>query len=251
MVAEQPLIGITCRRRPGKTDYYLPADYSQAVYAGGGLPVMLPLIDASGYLEPLLGRLDGVLFSGSATDVAPELYGAKREPWLGPVDPLRDAVDSLLARQAVDLGMPVLAICYGFQMLNVVLGGSLVQDLRTTCPDGLLHERRDAGDPPALHPVNLLKGSLLADLAGTSQIDVNSSHHQAIDRLAADLCPTATAPDGTIEAAEHRGTLPLLAVQWHPEKSFAEDAVSRRLFEYFISQCRMFRTGRSRRMAKR
>jgi len=242
-VKAPPLIGITTRREPGKTGpSYLSLDYSIAVYESGGLPVTIPLLDPPLYLEQLAGRLDGIIFSGSASDVAPERYGQTPQPGLGPVDSLRDAVDATLARRAIGTGTPVFGICYGFQMLNVVLGGTLIQDLASG-PGGLRHERSPGATSHQVHPVSLEPDSILGRLAGRESVEVVSSHHQAVGRLADALRETARSPDGVIEAAEH-ASLPLIAVQWHPERNFTADLFSRRLFEHFVDVCREYAGGR-------
>ncbi len=235
----RPFIGITTRHEAGKAEFYLQRHYPEAVYAAGGMPVLIPLIDSPLYLDQLLERLDGLIFSGSKTDVDPQLYGQRPAPGLGPVNQLRDGVDMRLAREAMQREMPVFAICYGFQMLNVALGGSLIQDLPSLRPSAIKHGRLDPSDELPTHSVILASGSLLENLAGASLVEVNSSHHQAIDKLSPALRPVATARDGIIEAALHPEK-PVLAVQWHPEKSFEEDQFSRRLFEHFVKLCREF-----------
>lgn len=249
MGQDRPLIGITTRQEPDKVDFYLARDYSEAVYAAGGLPFLIPLIGSPEYLDLALQKLHGIIFSGSATDVDPKRYGQPPAPELGPVNPLRDQVDLHLAGEALRLGMPLFGICYGFQMLNVRLGGSLIQDLPSQLPGDIRHERKSGG-PPLRHKVRLIPDSLFARLAGGTEVEVNSSHHQAIDRLASDLKSMATSPDGIIEAAVHCSGKPLLAVQWHPEKNYQQDAFSRRLFEHFVQWCLEFAVAKGAESAK-
>lgn len=246
MDAYRPLVGITTRQEPGKVEFYLPRHYPEAIHAAGGLPLLIPLIDSPEYLRRLMERLDGIIFSGSGTDVDPRHYGQDAAAHLGPVNPLRDAVDMCLAGEALQGRMPVFAICYGFQMLNVRLGGSLVQDIPSLHPGAVRHKRSAADDPMAKHPVDLAPGSLLEKLAGGARVEVNSSHHQAIDRLASELAAAATSPDGLVEAALDRSGRPVLAVQWHPERSFFEDPFSRRMFACFIDWCRDFHARKGR-----
>ncbi|MBI4455516.1 MAG: gamma-glutamyl-gamma-aminobutyrate hydrolase family protein [Acidobacteria bacterium] len=246
MDAYHPLIGITSRYEPGKTEFCLSRYYPEAVYDAGGIPLLIPLIDTPEYLDQTLRKLDGILFPGSATDVDPKFYGRRPAPQLGPVDPLRDSVDMYLAREALRMDVPILAVCYGFQMLNVHMGGSLVQDLPSLRPSKVVHERQNPSEPVPKHKVDLVRGSLFEALAGRTRVDVNSSHHQAIERLAADLMPVATSSDGIIEAAVHRFGGPVLAVQWHPEKSFKEDEFSRRLLVHFVKQCKEFSSRKKR-----
>jgi putative glutamine amidotransferase len=236
---KSPLIGITTRREPDREgSSYLSLDYSIAVYESGGLPVTIPLMDPPHYLNQLALRLDGIIFSGSASDVAPERYGQSPQPGLGPVDTLRDAVDTTLAREAMGAGMPVFGICYGFQMLNVLLGGTLIQDLASR-PGGPPHQRLPGATAHLVHPVSLEPDSILGRLAGRESVEVVSSHHQAVGRLADRLRVTALSPDGVIEAAEHT-SIPLIAVQWHPERNLTSDVFSRRIFEHFVAACREY-----------
>ena len=238
-----PLIGITARHKTGKVKFFVPRHYSEAIYAAGGLPVLIPLIDSPDYLDQILQKLDGILFCGSENDVEPRHYGQDPLPGLGPVDPLQDSVDLYLAGGALQSRMPVLAVCYGFQMLNVKMGGTLVQDLPSMRSASVEH--RGLGDAVSQHSVSLAAGTILETLAQATEVQVNSSHHQAVDRLAADLAPVATAPDGVIEAAVHRKGYPVLGVQWHPEKNFKEDALSLRLFVHFVTECESFRTAKN------
>ncbi|HEY2931920.1 MAG TPA: gamma-glutamyl-gamma-aminobutyrate hydrolase family protein [Acidobacteriota bacterium] len=236
----RPLIGITTRHEPGRIDFYLQRHYPEAVYQAGGLPLLIPLIEDPAYLNSVMRSLDGMIFSGSRTDVDPERYGQQPAQGLGIVNPLRDSVDMHLAREAMQMDMPVFGICYGFQMLNVALGGSLIQDLPQR-PGGIRHNREDSSQPIPQHAVALSPGTVLEKLAGDHTAQVNSTHHQAVDRLAEDLTLAALSPDGVIEAAVHRSGRPMIAVQWHPERSFSEDQFSKRLFEHFVALCREFR----------
>jgi putative glutamine amidotransferase len=232
----RPLIGITTRQEPGKSDFYLPRYYAEAIYEAGGTPFLIPLLDAHAYMDHVLKCVDGIVFSGSATDIDPRLYGEMAVPELGAVNPLRDAVDMYLAEAAIRADLPIFGICYGCQMLNVLLGGSLVQDLPSQRPGNVKHAPQEGESLPR-HSVSLAPGSLFAKLAGSLEVEVNSSHHQAIGRLAAGLAPVAKSRDGIIEAAVAISGKPLLAVQWHPEKSYSKDPFSRRLFEHFIRVC--------------
>lgn len=226
----KPLIGITCRlaQRPGGDWFYLQRDYSEAVFAAGGIPVMIPLIASADYAGALVEQLDAVVLSGSASDVDPGLYGAGPHPKLGPVHKERDETDAALIRLALEARKPLLSICYGTQALNVTLGGTLVQHLETSIPHS---------DPESAHRVLVEPGSLLARLGGAGEFTVNTSHHQALDRVAAGLRVTAHAPDGTIEAVEtERSGQFLVGVQWHPERIWKSSQISRALFDELVRQ---------------
>lgn len=226
----RPLIGISCRLRQEKGWFYLQREYSEAVYAAGGLPVLIPLIAEPEYARELVARLDGVVLSGSASDVDPGLYGAERDTRVEDVHPEKDAVDMALAGLVLETRKPLLGICYGTQALNVQLGGTLVQHLEE---NPIRHS-----DPKAQHQIRVEPDTWLARLAGRAgEFRVNTSHHQAVGRAAPSLRVTARAPDGVIEAVET--TEPgrfLVGVQWHPERIWREDGLSRALFEELVRQ---------------
>ncbi len=230
-MTRRPLIGITCRLEEKKnTDwFYLQREYSEAVYAAGGLPVMIPLIADPEYAREVAARLDGFVLSGSGSDVDPARYGADRHPKTEPVHAARDAVDISMVELALGMRKPLLGICFGAQAMNVALGGTLVQHLETVT---------DHTDKNSRHGVTVEADSLLAKLGGRAgRYEVNSSHHQALDRVAGDLRVTARSDDGVIEAVET--TEPgrfLVGVQWHPERIWKEDELSKALFDELVRQ---------------
>ncbi len=226
----KPLIGISCRleKKPEGDWFYLQREYSEAVLAAGGIPVLLPVLADPEYALAVAERLDGIVLSGSASDVDPARYGAAGHPKLGPVHPERDALDAALIRLALDTRKPLLGICFGAQSLNVALGGTLIQHLTTEI---------DHRDRQSRHKVLVEPGSLLARLGGAGEQVVNTSHHQALERVPAALRVTAHAPDGTIEAVETTDTERfLIGVQWHPERIWRESPISRALFEELVRQ---------------
>ncbi|MBI4444516.1 MAG: type 1 glutamine amidotransferase [Acidobacteria bacterium] len=231
----RPLIGMTCRRDPSKKRLYLQEAYSRAISELGGDPCLIPLIDDRGYLERIAARVSGILLPGSSTDVSPLLYGQSAHPALRTVDPLRDRVDLWLLDCAFKLRLPVLAICYGVQILNVHQGGSLIQDLPSMVDSPYWHDPPGDGDQPVTHP--LLLGSDPGPFAAVSaeQPEVNSSHHQALDEVASSLRILAWAPDGIVEAVQlqERDHF-VLGVQWHPERDYQHNTLSRILFEQFV-----------------
>jgi putative glutamine amidotransferase len=212
--------------------------YARAVLdAAGAAPLLIPsLADELGFDE-LLQRLDGLLFTGSPSNVEPHLYeGAPSAP--GTLhDPARDATTLPLIRKAVRAGVPVFGICRGFQEMNVAFGGTLHQKLHEV--PGHLDHRDDGSQPlevqygPA-HDVTLEPGGVLRSLAASERIQVNSLHNQGIDRLGAELAVEARAPDGVIEAFRVRDAQRFaLAVQWHPEWKVMSNPFSRALFAAF------------------
>jgi putative glutamine amidotransferase len=230
----RPLIGITMRQELETGRFYLARYYSEAVEAAGGVPLHLPLIPRAEFVTSIAARLDGLLLPGSASDVDPLRYGREPHARLGEVHTLRDETDALLLAEAERLALPVLAICFGMQILNVVRGGTLIQDIESQWPDAIKHEQ---GSPRGRrsHRLRLLEGSLLARLAGADSALVNSHHHQAIEQVGRDLRATAWTADGLVEALED--TRPgrwCHCVQWHPEIDWAEDEFSIRLFRDFV-----------------
>ena len=203
----------------------------------GGIPVLLPA--AGEALAPdILPRLDGLILTGSRSNVCPQHYDGPPHAEGTPEDHDRDATTLPLIRAAIAAGLPVLAICRGFQELNVALGGSLdqrVQDLpgridHSTPSDQKLGRVRVA----KAHAVRLRPGSLIAGLAGREEVPVNSLHNQGVARLAPRLVAEGWAPDGTIEAVRVQDAAGFAyGIQWHPEYDWERDAVSRALFEHF------------------
>jgi len=186
-------------------------------------------------VEEILASVDGLLFPGAVSNVEPSRYGGEG-PGTMP-DHARDATSLALIRAAIESRKPVLAICRGFQELNVALGGTLHQHVHRI-PGRLDHRERpdapvDVQYAPA-HPVTLVPGGMLAGLLNQREVEVNSLHHQGIDRLAPGLVVEATAPDGQIEAISLPGSF-VLGTQWHPEWRWAENPVSRKLFSAFGS----------------
>jgi putative glutamine amidotransferase len=192
----------------------LRLSYTQALQEAGAIAVVLPAHGFVDDVEPLLDRLDGLLFSGGP-DLDPATYGRERHPLLGPdVDRRSDEYELAMLRAATARDLPILAICRGMQALNVSRGGTLHQHL----PDltGLEHRQTQPGHEPA-HPISVTPGSPLHRLTGRRALEVNTLHHQAIDDLGAGLTVGAHAPDGTIEAVHDPAMRFCLGVQWHAE----------------------------------
>ena len=232
-------VGIVCDRRvfDGMAVHQANDEYVAAVRDGAGaIPLLIPSTDMP--LDPvdLLAAVDGLLFTGAPSNVAPSQYGATPRPGTE-LDETRDATTLPLLRAAIQSGKPLLAICRGFQELNVALGGSLHQHLHEI-PGRLDHREpsdvpRDLEYRPA-HPVVLAPDGLLAKLSGMRDAMVNSLHHQGVDGLAPGLKAEAHAPDGQIEAVSMPGAKAfLLGVQWHPEWAFAQDPLSTAIFRAF------------------
>jgi putative glutamine amidotransferase len=239
----KPLIGITCcsiaygvygMGKHAASDTYVRA----TDLIVGGVPVLLPANGDQADIAALLGRLDGIVLTGSRSNVCPDHYAGPAHPEGVPEDRLRDAVVLPLIRAAISRGTPLLAICRGMQELNVALGGSLIQRLQDV--PGNLDHSTPSDQPDArirqgrAHDVRITPGSWLHRVAGATVIGVNSLHNQGIDRLADGLAVDAVAPDGVIEAVHvlaARGFA--VGVQWHPEYDFAANPVSASIFRAF------------------
>ena len=211
--------------------------YVRAVARAGGMPLVLPPLED----DALAGRsLDGVqaLVLTGGEDVAPARYGAPRHPATERANDRRDAWEVSVARAARARSVPTLAICRGVQVLNVALGGTLVQDLPSEWRGALPHDPEGARDA-RVHDVGLEPGSRLAATLGTARCEVNSFHHQALDRVAPGIRVAARAPDGVIEGVEADGDWWMLGVQWHPEELVdTPEPWDRRLFEALVAAAR-------------
>ncbi len=220
--------------------FYLARYYSEAVEAAGGVPVHISLIPHKDYIASVMDSLDGVLLPGSDSDVDPARYGHEPHLNLGSVHPLKDETDALVLEEIERRRMPLLAICFGMQILNVSRGGTLIQDIPTQKPEAIKHQQGLPRDRRS-HRVRIQKGSLLSSLSKAESAQVNSHHHQAIERVGTDLIATAWTSDGLIEALEDPGDERfVLAVQWHPEIGWETDEFSRAIFQQFIAATRAF-----------
>ncbi len=240
-MAEAPLIGITMRLEYATRRFYIGRDYCEAIKAAGGVPVHIPLIADPGYISAVVSHLNGVLLPGCDSDPDPALYGEDPHPKLGAVVPEKDATDLAVILEAERRNLPILAICFGMQILNVARGGSLIQDIESQVDNAINHQQGIPRERNS-HRIRIEKGSLLAGLTENGSATdsmVNSHHHQAVNRVGDGLKATALAGDGVIEAVEGTDTDKLvLGVQWHPELSWKEDRLSASIFEMFVNECR-------------
>lgn len=227
MNLKKPLIGISASEiRPARMirqikegeplsrEVALGLHYVDAVTDAGGLAVVLPPGEGNPAAE-LLDRIEGLCISGGP-DIDPATYGAEPHSCLGPVDPVLDRFEIELVRGAIERDMPLLAICRGMQVLNVSLGGTLIQHLPDSSAASLDHRQEMPGDQ-ASHQVELEDSSHMAAVIGSSSLAVNTFHHQAVDRLGNGLVAAGWADDGLIEAVELPGCRYAFGVQWHAE----------------------------------
>ncbi len=251
MGANRPRIGITMRLELETDRFYLSRYYSEAVEAAGGAPVHISLIPKADYIATVMENLDGVLLPGSDSDVDPLRYGAEPHPKLGSVHPVKDETDLLVLEEIERRGLPLFAICFGMQVLNVSRGGTLIQDIPSQLPKAIKHQQGPPRDRLS-HSVKFAGSSLLTTLAQTDKALVNSHHHQAIENVGENLAATAWTSDGVIEALEDtRPERFALAVQWHPEIAWQNDSLSQSLFRRFIEKSNEYsaNSGRNRKLA--
>ncbi len=220
-----------------------------AAHVSGAMPIIVPALGGEFDYSAILDTVDGVMLTGSKSNVHPGHYGKLPTPAYEPFDEARDATALPLIRATIERGLPLFAICRGFQELNVALGGSIVTEIHEA-PDRLDHRAPDStvqDERFAIRQtIDIRPGGHLAGILGTEPILVNSLHRQAIDRLADGLEIEATAPDGTIESVSVRGARAFaLGVQWHPEYWSGSDPASRKLFEAFGNALRSHRSERA------
>ncbi len=240
-----PLIGVTaCTKQVGLHPYHIAGDkYVRAVAVGaGGLPLIIPSLAELLDFDALLESLDGLLFTGSPSNVEPHLYSGPASAPGTLHDPERDATTLPLIRAAVAAGVPVFGICRGFQEMNVAFGGSLHQKVHET---GTFMDHREPENEPVevqyspSHPLHVQPGGVLAGLGLPGEIRVNSIHGQGVERLAPGLRVEALAPDGLIESVSVEGARSFaLGVQWHPEWQVASNPEYLAIFQAFGDACR-------------
>ena len=238
--ASSPLVAITATARmvEGVERVRLNSAYVRALESAGLVPIVVPPLATAGAAVRVLDAVAGLVLSGGE-DVDPARYGATPHPELGQINCARDETELALLARARELGMPTLAICRGIQVVNVGLGGSLVQDLPSERQDVAAHDVDDERDA-RVHSVRVDPASRLATILGVQSLGVNSIHHQAVDRLGDAMRVSARADDGTIEGVESDDpTWWMVAVQWHPEElTTTPEPWDRRLFEAFADACR-------------
>jgi putative glutamine amidotransferase len=243
-VSDRPLIGIATQTQeavPGQLPrcWIMSQRYVQVLASLGAVPVLIPLLPSdTETLREIYDRLNGLFLTGGV-DVDPSRYGESKLEKCGHTDTDRDAVEILLLQWAIADHKPVLAVCRGFQVVNVACGGSLYQDVPSQCPAMMKHdyfppENGTPGRDYLAHEVTIAPTTRLGQCLGTERAIVNSMHHQGIKSLAPCLTASAWAPDGLIEGVEGKNGHYLVAVQWHPEE-ITDQPGQRRLFTEFLA----------------
>lgn len=237
---KKPVIGITgayVKHNTFMEGVYVHHDYHKSVASNGGLPIILPYTNPELAIE-MIQLCDGIILSGGE-DIDPRFYGQDSQLNLGVTIPERDEVEIALVEYALEHQIPLLAICRGIQILNVALGGTLIQDIPSQVEKPLQHVQKPdrARDT---HWVTVDRDSKLFRILGEEKVRVNSLHHQALDYVANDLRVVAQASDGIIEAVEHTGAPSfVIGVQWHPESLASSDPLMKKLFSEFIESTKV------------
>ena len=242
----RPLIGITGsletlhndKRYKPFTATYTPHDFAKAVFQAGGMPIVLPLLEDRNF-DQVVQSLDGLVLTGGC-DVSPEFYNEEPQIGLGYIFPQRDRQEIGLIKEALKINLPILGICRGLQLINVVHGGSLYQDTRYMDNVSIQHVQ-NADVEVVTHKINVRQDSLLAEMMQTGDY-VNTIHHQAIKQLGQDLQVSAWSTDNVIEAIESTDEAKtILAVQWHPELTHKERSESQAIFRNLIERAQAYR----------
>lgn len=229
---KKPIIGIIPLVDMERESLWMLPGYMNGVEQAGGIPVMLPLMSDEDSLQQLVKEMDGFLFTGGQ-DVSPNLYAEKRLPMCGQRCRERDDMEAVLFRLVYEMDKPILGICRGIQSINVIMGGTLYQDLPSEHPSDTIHCQKPPYDIP-IHSVNIIEKSPLFDLLKKKNFMVNSYHHQAVKRLAPKLSVMAVSNDGVIEAVCIPKKKFIWGIQWHPEFSYLADENSKKIFLEFI-----------------
>lgn len=236
----RPVIGVTTSFNDDESFHMMNRRYSTALISAGALLVMLPATDEPSVISGYADMIDGLVLSGG-NDMDPAMYGEGQKWACGEINPVRDRFETRLFTEVLGRGnKPILGICRGIQLMNVALGGSLYQDLQTDFSGDAIAHRQKQLPCYTSHPVQLCEQSRLQEILGMNTLFVNSHHHQALKATPECFVPSAHAPDGVIEAAEHTSHPFCIGVQWHPECLWnqPDSTVHRRLFEAFVDACR-------------
>jgi len=246
-----PFIGITAdlsdgqrhgNKLPAEPTSFSPRRYSQAIEAAGGLSVILPPTRFGAAPREFVNRLDGLLISGGDFDIHPRFYGEKPIEGLRSIKPDRTEFELELTGMALQRDLPVLGICGGAQAINVALGGSLYQDIATQIQDAAEHQQSSKKETGG-HQIQIQPGTQLQKIVKQQTLEVNTTHHQAVNRLGKGLVVNAIAEDGLIEGIESSRHSFVLGLQWHPEVLAAKNLYQRRIFSFFIDVCKRLRRG--------
>lgn len=234
---EKPMIGVLPLYDNEKESYWMLPGYMRGIEDAGGIPIMLPITTDKDMILKFAQTFDGFLFTGGH-DINPELYGEEIEDTCGVLCIERDFMETVLFNYAVELDKPSLGICRGLQLFNVLLGGTLYQDIPTQRSVSTVQHKQKSPYSEPVHQVYVEKENLLYDILQADSLKVNSYHHQGIKNLSEQLVSAAKAEDGLIEAVIMPYKKFILAVQWHPEFNYKFDDHSFKLFLEFVKSCK-------------
>lgn len=232
---DKKIIGVTPLWDDEKESIWMLPEYMDRITQAGGIPVILPLRGSEQDILQATVMCDGILLTGGH-DINPASYGAEKKSGCGTICDERDFMEQIVYRTALQEDKPVLGICRGIQMINVMQGGTLYQDLPSEYGTEVIHHMKHPYDAVA-HEVTIERNTPLYDLLGVDHMGVNSLHHQAIHKLGIDLQVMAVSSDGIVEAVCHMRHRFVWGVQWHPELTKRDAVFSRALFSKFIKTC--------------
>lgn len=238
----RPIIGITCGLNENSNS--IGSEYISAIEEAGGTPIALTLVKRDECIDDYIRIIDGLLLSGGV-DADPILYNEEPHPALGRIDVDRDKVEMQLISKAISIGLPILGICRGIQILNVAAGGTLYQDINSNFNNVLKH-RQNAPGYYGTHNIEVRSESRLLRIIGQSKIRVNSFHHQAVKEVAPGFIISAIAHDGVIEGIESINNNFAIGVQFHPELMWQNNPPINALFTEFILEAKTFRSERNK-----
>ncbi len=235
MINHKPFIGITTAARNEKGEFFLAGQYVDSVRRAGGIPILLPPGEKE--IMALIHCLDGVLLSGGG-DIDPDRYNGKQHEQIYKVDHERDQTELDIANEILKQKIPMLAVCRGIQIINILLGGTLHAHIPDEYGEKVIHRLPPV--VPTKHSVSVDTDSRLYSILQTSELEIISWHHQAINQLADGLKVVARSPDNVIEAIEMESNKWLVGVQWHPELTSHEDPLQQALFDSLVMNARLF-----------
>ncbi len=233
---KKPMIGVLPLYDSEKESYWMLPGYMKGIEDAGGISIMLPLTTDEEIILRLAESFDGFLFTGGQ-DINPALYGEEKEELCGELCSERDMMETILFKRVLELDKPAFGICRGLQVFNVLLGGTLYQDIPTQVSQSQIQHKQNPPYTEPIHSVYIREGSMLHKILQIDSMKVNSYHHQGIKTISEQLVPMATADDGLIEAVSMPNKKFVLAVQWHPEFNYKLDDNNFRLFLEFIRAC--------------
>ncbi|HPT78682.1 MAG TPA: gamma-glutamyl-gamma-aminobutyrate hydrolase family protein [Candidatus Atribacteria bacterium] len=230
----KPVIGVTCDFDLHEHRSQVFSGYYESIIHAGGIPLLIPCSEGLS-AEELFDKFDGLLLTGGQ-DIDPYLYGEEPHPDIGSVYTARDRLEIDLCRKAAEADMPVLGICKGLQVMNVAMGGTLIQDIRSALGEKALCHSQKAPGFLSIHDIHISRGSKLGSIFNSETLRVNSFHHQAIKDTGGPLVITARAGDGIAEAAESSVHRFFVGVQWHPERMISKAPEMLKLFEALVRE---------------